>query len=204
MIAIAVATAVFILLAVLILRAATQDVRASRTPRWLPVAAWPIYLLHADTVVAAAYLDVAKVPVPATPFLAVGLATAAIGWAFFLAATVTLVRHGQFEGLQPTRLVTRGPFRLSRHPQNTGWAVLLIGVAFASRSVPALLLVALFGVFAARLARLEEQDLERRRGPEYGAYRARTPLVLGPTADVPRRSRTAPAEAPIPDGTETG
>lgn len=148
------------------------------------IAVWLLYFFHADTVAAAAYADVGRLPFPEAPFLVLGLATAAGGWLLFLIATRQLVRDGRFVGLTPSRLVTAGAFRLSRHPQNTGWAITLLGVAIASRSVIALAFVGVFGVFSARLASSEEAELERRHGAAYIAYRDRTPVLLG--APTPR------------------
>jgi protein-S-isoprenylcysteine O-methyltransferase Ste14 len=181
MIGFLIAFAVFCVAAVIVLRI-VDDGRGTILPA---VAVWLLYFFHADTVVAAAYSDVGRLPAPAAPFLVVGLATAAGGWLLFLVATRQLVRDGGFVGLVPSRLVTVGAFRLSRHPQNAGWAIMLLGVAIASRSVIALVFVAVFGVFSARLAGAEEAELERRHGAEYAAYRDRTPLLLGAPAQRP-------------------
>lgn len=130
MIGFLIAFAVFCVAAVIVLQV-VDDGRGTIVPG---VAVWLLYFFHADTVVAAAYADIGRVPLPEAPFLVVGLGTAAGGWLLFLIATRQLVRGGRFVGLTPSRLVTAGAFRLSRHPQNAGWAIMLLGVAIASLS----------------------------------------------------------------------
>ena len=192
MIEFAVAAGLFALLAALTLRLVRADAATGGRPRTLSaLAIWLVYLFHADTVAAAAFTDVGRVDLPAGPFLVAGLTLALAGWLLFLAATITLVREGGFEGLRTSRAVFSGPFRFSRHPQNAGWAMLLLGVAIASRSVVALALVAVFAVFAARLSRVEELDLLRRFGTAYASYREATPVLFG----LPRRR---PRRAPSP------
>jgi protein-S-isoprenylcysteine O-methyltransferase Ste14 len=143
------------------------------------VAIWLLAFFHANTVIAAAYAAVAKIPLPETPLLVGGLVIAALGWLLFAWATVTLVRRADFEGLQTTKLVTDGPFRFSRHPQSLGWTILLLGIAIASRSVIALGLVVAFGLFASRHARIEERQLATRFGTAFEQYRSRTPVTPG-------------------------
>ena len=144
------------------------------------IAVWLLYLLHAQTVAAAAFGGVGQLPLPPAPFLAVGAVTALAGWLLFVAATGTLVLHGGFVGVASSQVVTVGPFRFSRHPQNAGWTMLLLGIAVASLSLVAFVFVAAFALVTARLARIEEDELERRHGSAYTAYRDATPLVLGP------------------------
>ena len=135
------------------------------------IALWLLAFFHANTVVSAAFTATGRVDaLPRVPFLVGGLALSVAGWLLFIVATATLVRRGAFEGLQTTRLVTGGIFARFRHPQSVGWTVLLLGVAVASRSLLALALVAVFAVFAARYARLEERGLRERFGPAYDRY----------------------------------
>ncbi len=75
-------------------------------------------------------------------------------------------------------LVTGGLHRFVRHPQYTGFVLLITGFLV---QWPTLLTLVLFPIliFAyVRLARREERDLEQRFGDEYAAYRARTPMLL--------------------------
>ena len=180
MIVFAGALVAFAVFSVVVLRIARAEAgRAEATGMASGLAAWLLYLFHADTVGAAAFTDLGRLPAPELPFLVIGGTAAALGFALFLAATVTLVRHGGFEGLRTSQLVSSGPFRLCRHPQNAGWALMLLGIAIASRSVIALLFVAVFAVFSARLAHIEELGLLRRFGTRYASYRDRTPAFPG-------------------------
>lgn len=182
MIALLVATAIFTLFAALLLAWARQDYERHGTLTWRSaIAAWMLYLFHADTVGTAAFMDVAIVPVPETPALVAGIAVGITGFALFCAAVAALVRRGGFDGLTATALVTDGVFRLSRHPQNLGWGLLLLGFAIGSRSAVGLLLVVLFAVFADRYSKLEEQHLRDRFGPEYAQYQRAVPAYLGRT-----------------------
>ena len=183
MVALLAAAVAFTGFAALLLVWAEQDYDRSGTLSWRSaVATWMLYLFHADTVATAAFMDVGRVPVPQRPALALGLAIGAIGLGLFVAAVVALVRDGCFDGLSSTRLVTRGAFRLSRHPQNLGWALILLGFAVGSRSWPGILLVALFAVFADRLAHLEERHLLERFGDAYARYRREVPAYPRPGA----------------------
>ena len=143
------------------------------------LAIWLLAFFHANTVAAAAGADVAKVPLPPTPSVAVGIAVGCAGVLLFVWSTIALVRGARFEGLETRRLVTTGPYRLARHPQSLGWTLLLLGIAIASRSVIALLLVVAFALFAARYARIEEQQLADRFGSFFEEYRRATRSPLG-------------------------
>lgn len=165
--------------AILLLTWAGQDYERRGTLTWRSaIAAWLLYLFHADTVATAAFTDIARLPVPAGPALALGVLVGVIGFGVFTAAVVALVRRGGFDGLTATRLVTDGVFRFSRHPQNLGWALILLGFAIGSRSLIALALVALFGMFAHRYAQLEERHLVQRFGDAYASYGRSTPAYL--------------------------
>lgn len=180
MIALLVATAIFAVAAAGLLAWARQDYAKAGTLTWRSaIGAWMLYLFHADTVATAAFMDVAIVPVPEAPALVAGIAIGVTGFALFAAAVVALVRRGGFDGLTATRLVTDGVFRLSRHPQNLGWGLLLLGFAIGSRSAIGLLLVVLFAVFADRYARLEEQHLRDRFGSAYAQYQRAVPAYVG-------------------------
>jgi protein-S-isoprenylcysteine O-methyltransferase Ste14 len=136
------------------------------------IALWLLAFFHANTVVSAAFTDVLRLDgLPRVPFLVLGLAISAGGWIVFIVATAQLVRRGAFVGLETTKLVTTGLFARTRHPQSLGWTLLLLGVAVASRSVLGLVLVAVFALFAARYAKLEERGLRDRFGAAYDRYR---------------------------------
>lgn len=167
---------VFAVLAILVVSAVdgerenADDMGAAMT-----LGVWFAYLVHADTVLTAAYLDVARLPVPRMAGFAVGGVILATGMVLFFWAGRTLVAHGDFRGLMSRQLVTRGPYQRIRHPQDTGWTLMLTGIAVAGRSPIALALVALFVVFVGRLWRADERQLADRFGLQYRGYRDRTP-----------------------------
>jgi protein-S-isoprenylcysteine O-methyltransferase Ste14 len=74
----------------------------------------------------------------------------------------------------PTRLVTGGVFRFSRHPMYLGMALAIAGAALALGSLGALLAAAGYAAFVDRcFAAPEDARLARRFGPAYAAYAAR-------------------------------
>lgn len=179
MLAMLLAIGAFTGLAVFVVRWAAGDLAATGTLSAKSLAAsWLLYVLHADTVASAAWGGVLMLDVPRVAALTAGGTLIAVGFAIFVAATRALVRHGDFEGVRTRRLVTVGVYRLSRHPQNLGWGILLLGVAVAGRSLGALALVGLFAVFVDRYVRLEEHHLKRDFGVAYDDYRERTPAVV--------------------------
>lgn len=173
------ATAILAGFAIFVLHRADADLRERGSPGALvSVSLWLLYFFHADCVGAAAFSDVARFDVPPGPALVSGALVAVVGVLFFLAATVSLVRHGAVDGSETTRIVTSGPFRVTRHPQNAGWAIVLPGRAVVSRSLIGLALVLVFALFATRFARLEERHLLRRFGTAHASYRTETPGLL--------------------------
>lgn len=72
-------------------------------------------------------------------------------------------------------LVTGGLYRFVRHPQYTGFILLITGFLV---QWPTLLLFPILIFAYAQLARREERELEQRFGDEYTAYRARKPMLL--------------------------
>jgi len=179
MLALLIAVAVFTGLALLVLRWAADDLAdGGALSAKAVVASWLLYVFHADTVTSAAWISALAVGVPRGAALAVGGVVAVAGFTFFLSATLALVRHGDLAGPRTRRLVTAGPYRLSRHPQNLGWGVMLLGIAVAGRSLVALALVGMFVFFVERYARLEERQMQQDFGVPYDEYRESTSAVL--------------------------
>ncbi|MBJ7518507.1 MAG: isoprenylcysteine carboxylmethyltransferase family protein [Solirubrobacteraceae bacterium] len=178
MVAFAVTIVVFLVLAALVLFWARADLRAhgGLTMR-SAIASWLLYVLHADSVASAAWGNLVVIDVPAERALVFGATVICVGLALFITASVQLGVRGDFSGMRPRHLVTTGAYRLARHPQNTGWGLLLLGAAIAGRSLVALILVAVFVVFVDRFMRIEDQQLAHDFGETYDAYRATTPAV---------------------------
>ena len=75
----------------------------------------------------------------------------------------------------PDRLVTTGPFRLSRNPMYLGFVLILLAAAFASNAAWALLAPLVFiAVANTWYIPFEERRLHKAFGPDYEAYRSAT------------------------------
>jgi len=73
---------------------------------------------------------------------------------------------------EPVKLVTEGPFRLSRHPTYVGMVMILFGVAIIMGSLTPFVFPVIFAVIVDLFyIRLEEVNLERIFGEEYYKYR---------------------------------
>lgn len=107
---------------------------------------------------------VAVVMAISSVLLTVGLALMVAGWAQVWRA------RGQ--------LVTWGLYRFVRHPQYLGFLLVIVGFLIQWPTLPTLVLFPILVVMYHRLARREEQALERAFGDRYGAYRSRTPMLV--------------------------
>ncbi len=77
------------------------------------------------------------------------------------------------------RVVTKGPYRLVRHPSYTGVLITFIGLALAVQSLGALLV--LLGVFSLSYGyriRVEEKTLLSELGQDYASYMKRTKRLI--------------------------
>lgn len=164
----------FVGLAAVVLRLADR-VEASSTP--LLVVVWLTYVLHADTVILAAFSDVGRLDVPAGPTLLIAGLLGAVGLVVFVLAALALAREAQLVRGEASALVRSGPYGWSRHPQDLGWGLLLLAVAVAGANVVGLGLVVVFFVFVRRLWRIEEGRLAERFGAAYAGYRAAVPVL---------------------------
>ncbi len=99
--------------------------------------------------------------------LIVAIALVVIGVVFWLSSAVVVKR-----AFDSHRLVTTGPFRLSRNPMYAGFMLFLIpGIALILNDLLLILIsVAMFVVFKARI-RQEEEYLTREFGQSYEQYR---------------------------------
>ena len=105
-----------------------------------------------------------------------GWGVIAAGVLFLVAARMQFMKHRTniMTFGQPDRLVTKGPFRITRNPMYLGFALVLLGAAVLSGQVVPLLLALLFVVVADRwYIRFEERMLEQVFGDDWQSYRAR-------------------------------
>lgn len=106
-----------------------------------------------------------------------------VGWPLVvggIALNAWLVRtmrraHTPIDPRKPvTRLVTEGPFRLSRNPSYTSFTMMYVGIAsLVNTRWPILFLPAVLGTMRRGVIEREERYLERTFGDEYRRYKAR-------------------------------
>ena len=73
----------------------------------------------------------------------------------------------------PTRVVTEGPFRVSRNPMYLGHLIFMLGLAVTLRSYVALALLVLRAIWFHRRVVADEARLIERFGAEYTDYMRR-------------------------------
>ncbi len=77
------------------------------------------------------------------------------------------------------KLIVQPPFTYCRNPMALGTFGMYTGVGITGRSIGAVLLVLIFaGLLLLYIKRVEEKELELRFGPEYLAYKQRTPFLF--------------------------
>jgi protein-S-isoprenylcysteine O-methyltransferase Ste14 len=104
-----------------------------------------------------------------------GIALIALGAALALWCAREFRRAGTpiVPFLEPTALVTRGPYRISRNPIYVGFTLALIGVAALLGSSSPFVVVPVFvWIMHRRFVEPEERLLEHRFGEVYRAYKA--------------------------------
>lgn len=107
-----------------------------------------------------------------------GFALIAAGWKVLYRA----VREGQ--------LATTGPYRWIRHPQYTGFLVVMVGFLVQWPTFATLLMFPVLVLMYVRLARREEQSLKEQFGAEYQRYVASTPAFIPKLASLAQFSRS--------------
>ena len=91
------------------------------------------------------------------------------------AASLIRAAHPVAHGSEaPQKLVTRGAFRVVRHPLYLGCFLFYLGLAVATLSLLSLAVVGGIAVFYNYIASYEEKFLEDRFPAEYPAYRKKT------------------------------
>jgi protein-S-isoprenylcysteine O-methyltransferase Ste14 len=80
---------------------------------------------------------------------------------------------------EPDRLLTTGPYRLSRNPMYVGWLAVALGSAFMLNVLWIGVMTAVAFLYLHRVTiPAEEQALAERFGDAYAAYRDRVPRYL--------------------------
>ncbi|MTD47507.1 hypothetical protein GKE82_25215 [Conexibacter sp. W3-3-2] len=152
------------------------------------IATWLTYLVHADTVVAAAFVDPWRIPVDEHAALVAGVAVGCAGVVLFVISSRALLVGAELAELRPWRLVTSGPYERCRHPQDQAWMMLLLAVAVIGRSAVAVAVVVIFFWFLTRLWEREEQQLSEWFGDDWDTYRATTPGFAVWRRETPARA----------------
>ena len=114
---------------------------------------------------------------PTTPALAIGAALFAAGSALGIWFLGTFRGAGTpVDVSKPTeRIVTWGPFRLTRNPGYVSLTVMYAGLAIAAESIWAIILLpAVVHLVRHTVIEREERYLERKFGDEYLSYKMRT------------------------------
>jgi protein-S-isoprenylcysteine O-methyltransferase Ste14 len=76
--------------------------------------------------------------------------------------------------LDPTALITNGPFRISRHPMYLGMTMSLLGIALLLGSTTAFVAPIAFAlIMQFKFIPMEERSMERTFGEKYGLYKRR-------------------------------
>lgn len=136
----------------------------------------------ATLVLAVAERDTLVLAVPGSRVLGAGVAV--LGAAFGLWGYLALgVRRSHGE---PGSLERDGPYRYSRNPQYVGAAALLLGLATAFASGPALLAAAACSSWFLLAPLAEESWLREQLGHRFSAYHASAPRYLGRPSRRPR------------------
>lgn len=97
-----------------------------------------------------------------------------IGWSIVAAGSLIVARSlkavGSTELSRPERLVTGGPYAITRHPMYVGWALLQLGIGVAARSGWILATLPFVGAALHRDVLHEERRLGMTFGDEYQEY----------------------------------
>lgn len=90
------------------------------------------------------------------------------------------------------RLVTGGIYRLMRHPQYTGFMLIIAAFFIQWPTLPTVVMLPILTVMYYRLARREELELEGRFGGEYRSYKTGVSMFLPVPLTLNLRRRLLP------------
>lgn len=147
------------------------DAVRGQAPRFLP----PVWFALAILTMALLHLLLPHYRILPDPALYWAVAPMVLGgvlaaWAAMLfTAADTPLRPSQI----PSRMVSGGPYRVTRNPMYLGLILILVGIWMAMGSPWTLVPVLAFAVVMDLQARREEAALEALFGEEYAAYRKR-------------------------------
>jgi protein-S-isoprenylcysteine O-methyltransferase Ste14 len=112
---------------------------------------------------------------------------AGIGWCWWARLHLGRFWSPDVTRKEGHRIVDTGPYRLVRHPIYTGFILIYLGMAIICTTVLALVAVPVMTLGLWLKARVEERFLiEELGGSAYGAYKARTPMLV---PRMPQRRR---------------
>ena len=140
---------------------------------------WLTYKIHGAAVVWAAITRAWPMPLSEVSAHRIGGVLIVSGAALVFAAVWEFRSLARLSGRRTDKLVTSGPYRYSRNPQNVGWFLGLLGVAIYGRSSTALLFAVLLAAAFHAYLPLEEKHLERVYGTEWRRYLQQTPRFFG-------------------------
>lgn len=121
-----------------------------------------------------------------------GLAVSAAGALLVFFGWRAIYQHYWSRETGTGELVTHGIYRFIRHPQYTGFMLITLGMMLEWATLPLIILWVALGILYYRLARREEQDMEREFGQRYLDYKARTSMFI----PLPRLRRQPAPLAP--------
>ncbi|GAH03937.1 unnamed protein product [marine sediment metagenome] len=86
----------------------------------------------------------------------------------------SVIQAGETDVDTPTKLITDGPYSLSRNPMYVAWTLLYLGIGLAANSLWIVALLPLVAAFTHFVdVRKEERFLEKKFGDEYLSYKKR-------------------------------
>ncbi|MFO8036068.1 MAG: isoprenylcysteine carboxylmethyltransferase family protein [Anaerolineales bacterium] len=138
------------------------------------------YTLHFAIELIAAWARLWPYSAYRCPSIILGVILSLIGTVFLALGILHMEDLQSMTGMETGELVTSGVFRWSRHPQNLGWGLFMIGVGLVSRSLLALLMALIFWVMFVAYVPIEEHYLEDLYGEAYREYKQRTYRYFGP------------------------
>lgn len=103
---------------------------------------------------------------------------------------LSLHTAGSTDVERPDRVLTTGPYALTRNPMYIGWALLHLGIGVAAGHTWTLAAIPAASAWVHREILREERELSENFGDEYERYRATAPRYL-PSWERSGSSRTA-------------